>query len=130
MVAIFQSGVLRLDRGVGGRHRPRGALPPRARRAGRTAGLTVVAKDVAFDTHDLSIAGGAAFTIDFKNEDPSGILHNIEIRATDGQVLQDQPTIDGGAETIYQFAALPPGTYTFICKIHPIPQMTGTLTVK
>ena len=25
---------------------------------------------------------------------------------------------------------LQPGTYTFICKVHPIPSMTGTLTVK
>ena len=25
---------------------------------------------------------------------------------------------------------LPAGTYTFICKVHPIPAMTGELTVK
>ncbi len=47
-----------------------------------------------------------------------------------GRVLQEQPTIDGGQETTYQYTALQPGTYTFICKIHPIPNMTGTLTVK
>lgn len=97
---------------------------------GSSADLTVVAKDVAFDKRDLSIAGGKAFTIDFKNQDPAGVPHNIQIKDAGGAIVQDQPTIDGGKETVYNFNALQPGTYTFICKVHQIPNMTGTLTVK
>ncbi|MEA2674710.1 MAG: hypothetical protein QOI92_1902, partial [Chloroflexota bacterium] len=37
---------------------------------------------------------------------------------------------DGGTSNAYQYTALQPGDYTYICSIHPIPAMTGTLTVK
>jgi plastocyanin len=97
---------------------------------GQGGDLSVVAKDVAFDTHDLSIGGGKSFTIDFKNQDPPGVPHNIQIRDASGTVVQDQETVDGGNEVVYTYNALQPGTYTFICKVHPIPTMTGTLTVK
>ncbi len=92
--------------------------------------LDVIAKDIAFDKKALEVAADAPFAIHMVNDDPAGVLHNIEIRDASGQVLQDQPLIDGGAETTYSYTALPAGTYTFICKIHPIPAMTGTLTVK
>ena len=36
-------------------------------------------------------------------------------------------TITGVATTAYQVQALPAGSYTFVCTIHP--NMTGTLTV-
>jgi plastocyanin len=36
--------------------------------------------------------------------------------------------ITGPAATEYTFEAPPPGTYFFLCKIHPT-QMTGALTV-
>jgi cytochrome c oxidase subunit 2 len=91
--------------------------------------LKVTAKDITFDTKSLDAPANAPFVIDFKNDDPAGIPHNIEIRDASGKVLQDQPTIDGGTSTTYNYTALPAGTYTFICKIHPIPNMTGTLTV-
>jgi len=92
--------------------------------------LQVSAKDIAFDTKSLEVPANQPFAIAFSNNDPAGVPHNIEIRAADGTVLQDQPTVDGGASATYTYTALPPGTYTFICKVHPIPAMTGTLTVK
>jgi cytochrome c oxidase subunit II len=88
------------------------------------------AKDIAFDKTTLEVAAGQPFAIDFKNEDAAGTQHNVQIRQADGTIISDPPTIDGGAETTYSYDALPAGTYTFICKVHPIPQMTGTLTVK
>ena len=130
VVAVAQSGVLgKLGAAAGG---PAASGGPVASGGGGgpTADLTVVAKDVAFNTHDLSIAGNKTFTIDFKNEDPAGVPHNIQIKDAAGNVVQDQATIDGGKESVYAFNALAPGTYTFICKVHPIPNMTGTLTVK
>jgi plastocyanin len=45
----------------------------------------------------------------------------------DGTVLVDTPTIDGGQAIIYRYPTLAAGTYVFICSVHPIPAMTGTL---
>jgi cytochrome c oxidase subunit 2 len=92
--------------------------------------LQLAAKNIAFDKTALEAAAGKPFAIDFKNEDPAGLQHNVEIRKADGSIVSDPPTIDGGAQTTYAYDALPAGTYTFICKVHPIPAMTGTLTVK
>jgi cytochrome c oxidase subunit 2 len=93
--------------------------------------FTIHAKDIAFDTQALDVAAGQPFAVDFFNDDPAGIPHNVQIRTADGKtVLQDKATIDGGASTTYQYEPLEPGTYTFICSIHPIPAMTGTITVK
>jgi cytochrome c oxidase subunit 2 len=103
------------------------ATPPPA--PSGAAVLNVAAQNITFDTHALTVPANAPFSIDFKNEDPAGIPHNIEIRDSSGKVLEDQPTIDGGTSTTYNYTPLPPGTYTFICKVHPIANMTGTLTV-
>lgn len=130
VVAVAQSGVLsNLGAAAGG---PGASGSPAASGAtgGATADLSVVAKDVSFDKHDLSIASNKPFTIDFRNQDPVGVPHNIQIKDAAGNVVQDQAAIDGGKESVYSFNALAPGTYTFICKVHPIPNMTGTLTVK
>jgi plastocyanin len=91
----------------------------------------VVAKDVAYDVHDLTVDAGKPFAIEFKNEDPAGLMHDVDIRAADKTtVVQDEPHTDGGKDALYQYTPLQPGTYTFICSVHPIPAMTGTLTVK
>jgi plastocyanin len=92
--------------------------------------LQVIAKDIAFDVKTLTVDASKPFAIDFKNEDAAGTLHNVQIRKGDGTIVADPPTIDGGAETTYKYDALAAGTYTFICKVHQIAQMTGTLTVK
>jgi cytochrome c oxidase subunit II len=93
--------------------------------------LKVEAKDIAFDVKTLEVAANAPFVIDFKNDDVSSITHDIQIRQSDGTtVIQKQQAIAGGTEQNYQYSPLPPGTYTFICSIHPVPNMTGTLTVK
>jgi mono/diheme cytochrome c family protein/plastocyanin len=92
--------------------------------------LNVTALNIAFDQKTLDVAANTAFGIDFKNQDQAGTFHNVQLRKSDGTVIADPPTIDGGQETTYAYDPLPAGTYTFICKVHPIPNMTGTLTVK
>jgi mono/diheme cytochrome c family protein len=92
--------------------------------------VDLVAVNIAFDKKALEVPADKPFAIDLKNQDPAGVPHNVEIRKSDGTTVQDQPTIDGGAETTYVYNPLAAGTYTFICKVHPIPAMTGTLTVK
>jgi plastocyanin/mono/diheme cytochrome c family protein len=103
---------------------PAASLPPDA------PSFTINAQNIAYDVKALTVAAGTPFAIKFNNQDSAGVLHNVDIRTADGTTIQSTPTIDGGASTTYVYTALQPGTYTFICKIHPIPGMTGTLTVK
>jgi cytochrome c oxidase subunit 2 len=91
--------------------------------------LQLVAQNIAFDTLELEAPADTPFAIEFRNDDPAGVPHDVDIRQ-DGSVLADQPTIDGGTSTTYTYDPLPAGTYTFICSVHPIPAMTGTLTVR
>jgi plastocyanin len=44
-------------------------------------------------------------------------------------VVANTTEIDGGTSTTYVYGGLDAGAYTFICSIHPVPTMTGTLTV-
>jgi cytochrome c oxidase subunit 2 len=105
------------------------ATPPPA--PSGQAALEVLAQNIAFDPTELEAPADAPFTISFSNEDPPTVTHDIDIRQSDGTtVVQDQPTIPGGQSTQYQFEPLPAGSYTFICSVHPIPAMTGTLTVE
>jgi plastocyanin len=92
--------------------------------------LLVDAQGFAFIEKTLDAPAGQPFTIYFTNKDPAGTPHDVELRASDGSVLKKQPPTDGGTSQAYTYDALQPGTYTYICSIHPIPAMTGTLTVK
>jgi cytochrome c oxidase subunit II len=92
--------------------------------------LDVVARDITFEPLDLQVAADAPFVIDFANEDPPSVTHDIDIRGGGGEVITDQETIPGGEETQYTFEPLAAGSYEFFCSIHPIPSMTGTLTVQ
>jgi plastocyanin len=59
------------------------------------------------------------------------VTHDVDIRADDKTtVVQNQEVVNGGAKATYEYKGLKAGTYVFICSIHPIPNMTGTLTVK
>jgi mono/diheme cytochrome c family protein/plastocyanin len=92
--------------------------------------LALVAQNFAFDKTALEAKAGAAFAIDLDNKDTPGTPHNVEIKKSDGTVIDDPSPIDGGTSTTYVYQPLTAGTYTFICRVHPIPAMTGTLTVK
>ena len=93
--------------------------------------LALAAKDIAYDKHALEAAAGAAFVINFKNDDPSTITHDIDIKDAGGAVVGNQEPIAGGTTKQYTYDALPAGTYQFFCSVHPgVPGMTGTLTVK
>jgi plastocyanin len=92
--------------------------------------LEVVAKTIAFDKKALEVAAGKPFAIVFHNEDPPTTTHDIDIRSKDGTTLKDQQPTPGGTTQTYQYDALQAGDYVFICSIHPIDAMTGTLTVK
>jgi len=85
------------------------------------------AKDIAFTATDLQAPADQAFTIHFKNDDAS-VPHDVEIKDGGGNVAFKGDIVTGPAETNYSVPALPAGTYTFVCTVHP--NMTGTLTVQ
>lgn len=93
--------------------------------------LTLGAKAIAYDKSELQAPAEAPFVIDFKNEDPATITHDIDIHGADGTtVVANQEPIAGGTSTQYTYDPLPAGTYQFFCSVHPgVPGMTGTLTV-
>jgi cytochrome c oxidase subunit II len=98
--------------------------------SGATA-LEVTAEAIAFDKKELSVPADTPFVIELVNNDTATTTHDIDIRQSDGTtVVQDTTPIPGGQRTQYQYDPLPAGTYTFICSVHPIEQMTGTLTVQ
>jgi plastocyanin len=103
--------------GGGGGGAPAGSLP-------------VDAEGFAYVEKTLEAPAGQPFTIFFTNKDPAGTAHDVELRSTDGKVLKQQPPTDGGKSQAYTYDALQPGTYTYICSLHPIAAMTGTLTIK
>lgn len=129
VLGMFQLGILpptgpATAGGPGGSPAPSGpAGPP-------PGSQTVVAKGLTFDKKSLEVDAGKPFTIFFENQDP-GIPHDIDLHsANGGQVLKDQPTVEGGKSQAYEYDALEPGTYEYQCSVHPVPNMTGTLTVK
>ena len=95
--------------------------------------IQLAAKDIAYSTLSLEAPADTPFSITFGNQD-EGVPHNVDIY--EGQGTTGARVFDGGApfegkETkIYAIPPLAAGTYTFNCRAHPIPAMTGTLTVK
>jgi plastocyanin len=98
---------------------------PSGGQAGGTA-IDLSANGIAFDKTELSAPAGAAFVIKFNNQE--AVPHNVEIKDANNQVLFKGDLVNGPAEKDYQVNALPAGTYTFYCIVHPGP-MTGTLKV-
>ncbi len=96
-----------------------------------TTTLNIAAQNIKFDQANLSAPANQAFTINFDNKD-SGIAHNVTIyqgTSTSGTPVFAGTTFPGPATQAYQVPALAPGTYTFVCTVHPT-LMSGTLTVK
>jgi mono/diheme cytochrome c family protein/plastocyanin len=110
-----------------------GSPSPSGPAASLAPGATIdklTAQNVSYDVHELSAPANESFGIDFNQMDSGVGGHNVQIKDSSGKVLFDGDVLMDPGETTYVVPALPAGTYTYICKIHPIPNMTGTLTVK
>jgi len=128
---LLQAGILppKSSNTAGGG--PAGSSAPSGPAATPGTAFNLTAKDIAYDQKSFTVTAGTDFTITFTNADSPGVTHDVDIRATDKTaVLQNQEVTNGGSKSTYSYKGLPAGTYVFICSIHPIPQMTGTLTVK
>jgi plastocyanin len=90
----------------------------------------LVSAGFAFDKKELDVPADEPFTIFHVNQDGPGTPHDVEIRTPDGTSLQPVPPTNGGESMAYDYEPLAAGEYIFICSIHPIEAMTGTLTVQ
>ena len=80
--------------------------------------VTLTASNFTFDPSDLSAAVGD--TIEFTNEDDAPHTFTADDAGIDEEV-------DAAGSTSISLADVEPGSYDFVCKIHP--DMTGTLEV-
>jgi plastocyanin len=113
----------------GGSPAPSGAPPGSGEppgSGGPPGGITIVAKNVAFDVKTLSAPAGAPFQITFDNED-AGTPHDVDILDGSGAKVFDGKEFPGVATHVYDVPALDAGTYKFECSIHPA-LMFGDLT--
>jgi plastocyanin len=86
--------------------------------------VTIVAKDLAWDTACIQAPEGVPFTIEVDNQD-TGVQHDFHLKGVPGD-----PQTDLAAGPTVQHLALDgivAGTYEYVCDIHP--NMTGHLQV-
>ncbi len=88
--------------------------------------VEISAADLAFDVATIEAPAGEDFTITLVNDDSA--VHNISIYTEEGgEVLAEGPFIDPEQTGTTDVSALEPGTYFFVCDLHP--EMNGTLIV-
>ncbi|MGE5225995.1 MAG: cupredoxin domain-containing protein [Planctomycetaceae bacterium] len=106
-----------------------GAQPGGGGGGGGGGGITVIAKNLAFDTKEIDLPAGVETTITFENQD-AGTPHNIAIFTDDSlsTVLFRGELVTGPNTVQYTIPALDPGTYYFHCDVHPT--MNGSVVVK
>ena len=103
-----------------------GATPAPSAPAG-SAVLKIAADNTAFDTRELTAPADQPFTIEFNNQE--ALSHNVAIYKG-SEPLFNGEFFKGPGTISYVVQALPAGEYIFICDVHPVPDMTGTLTVE
>lgn len=93
------------------------------------AGITIVAKDISWNTNCLAVPAGPPITISVVNRD-AGIDHNFAIYDSFSQTKKFFQTgrFAGVATRTDQLPTLPPGRYYFQCDVHG-PSMSGVFIV-
>lgn len=83
--------------------------------------VQLTAKDIAFDKTTFTVPADVTFAVELNNQDAAP--HNVDINGN-GASRKTEP-FSGPATRTYVYAALPAGTYTFVCAVHP--EMTGSV---
>jgi plastocyanin len=85
--------------------------------------IVIVAKDLAFQPTEVAVTADTPTTIVLDNQEAAP--HNIAITDASGaSVFKGE--IVSSTQVTNAVPALPAGTYTFFCEVHP--NMKGTLT--
>ncbi|MFB3764732.1 MAG: PQQ-binding-like beta-propeller repeat protein [Methanotrichaceae archaeon] len=98
---------------------------------GPSANITLIAKNMAFNTSTITVPAGARVTVHFSNQD-QGVSHNFAVYNNPSATARifSGEVIIGVSSTTYTFTApSKPGTYFFRCDVHPN-TMTGQFIVK
>src|SRR4029077_5800523 len=88
--------------------------------------VTVAAKDIQFVDTSFSAPAGTPFGLEFDNQD-AGVPHNIDIKDSAGTSVFKGEIFPGAAKKVYEVPALPAGSYTYVCDVHPTMKGTATL---
>ncbi len=112
-----------------------GALPPGASGAPSEVpsdGIVLItAKGVKFEQTTFELPADTVSQVRFNNKDV-GIPHNIAIHegssSSVGPELWQGEIFNGDDERLYDIPALPAGSYSFVCTVHP--NMVGDLVVQ
>lgn len=95
--------------------------------------LTIVGRGIAFDTDQMAVEAGRPVVITFDNQD-AGVPHNWALYESEGaarssgEPIAASPIEDGPVVQQIAFDPPEPGSYYFVCDVHP--NMNGDLTVE
>jgi heme/copper-type cytochrome/quinol oxidase subunit 2 len=91
--------------------------------------IELTANQIAYDKHEIQVAADTPWTLRFTNQE--AIIHNVVIVNSDNEEVFRTDDLTGpDASGDFAVPPLPAGEYTFYCQYHPVPDMTGTLTVQ
>jgi plastocyanin len=90
------------------------------------ADVTLTAMNIQYVETTLTAPADTAFTIAFDNQDT--VPHDVVIKDAGGGTVFAGEIVTGPTVVVYDVPAIPAGSYTYVCSIHP--NMTGTLTVE
>ena len=103
---------------------PAASLPPTA------FTVDIVAENIAYDVKEITAPANEAWGINFDQRDTGVGGHDVDIELADGTVVVNNQVLTEPGQVTYAIPPLEAGPYVFQCSIHPIPAMTGTLTVE
>jgi plastocyanin len=99
---------------------------PAASQDGEAGALTISADDLEFDTDALTASAGPV-VVTFTNNDT--VPHNFSVYTEEGgEAIATGDIINEGQTDEVDLGELEPGTYYFVCDLHP--EMNGTLTIE
>ncbi len=90
--------------------------------------VDLAADNLEFDASVIEAPAGEAFTITFTNLE--AVPHNVAVDTEEGgdEIVTGEVITGPDATTTINVPALEPGTYYFVCDIHP--DMNGTIVVE
>jgi plastocyanin len=105
-----------------------GAAPPPASSGPSlpAADVTLTAANIDFNPKSLTVPATKPFTMAFDNQDSAP--HDVVIKDGGGAAVFKGELIQGPKVVVYDVPALPAGSYTFACTVHP--NMTGSITAQ